>query len=97
MNDDFDWERYELAQLELSMQLMFERFTNNKIIGIALTLPDLTGCLFHFMPEKNNVMILLTINRVRLKDSQFTDYTYYIKNLHPLLINCSKLDYCDIV
>lgn len=96
-NDDFNWKSYNLNQFELLKQLMFERFADNKITGIALTLPDLTGCLFHFLPEKKEVMILLSINRVRFDDFPFTDYSFYFKNLNPILGNCSKLNYCDVI
>jgi hypothetical protein len=96
-NDDFDWESDELDNQELIIKLLFERFLNNKIIGIAFTLPNLTGGLFHFLPGKNEVMILLNINRVTLKKIEFTDYTFYLNNLYPVIKECIKLNYCDIV
>lgn len=96
-NDDFDWENEALNKHESIMKLLLERFSNNKIIGIALTLPNSTGGLFHFLPSKNEVMILLNINRVKLKEIEFTDYSFYLNKLYPVIKGCSKLNYCDIV
>jgi hypothetical protein len=96
-NDDFDWESTDLIKEEFIMQLMLERFKNNEIVGITLTLSNLTGCLFHFMPGRNEVMILLNINRVKFNETLLTDYTFYINNLYPILKDYSKVIYSDII
>jgi len=96
-NDDFDWESNEFDNQELITTILFDRFSNNKIVGIALTLPNLTGGLFHFLPGKNEVMILLNINRVKLQKIEFTDYSFYLDKLYPVIKECTRLNYCDTV
>lgn len=96
-NDDFDWESDDLDNQELIMKVLFERFLNNKLVGIALTLPNLTGGLFHFLPGKSEVMILLSINRVKFEKTEFTDYSFYLNKLHPVIKKSIKMNYCDIV
>ncbi len=96
-NDDFDWKNDDLNKQELIKKILFDRFLNNKIVGIALTLQNSTGGLFHFLPCKKEIMILLNINRVKLIDTQFTDYTFYINKLYPVIKDCLKLNYCDIL
>ena len=96
-NDDFDWERDDLDNQEIIMELLFKRFSENKLIGIALTLPNLTGGLFHFLPGKNEVMILLNINRIKFQKTEFTDYSFYMNKLKPVIKKSIKLNYCDIL
>ena len=97
LNDDYDWESANLNDQEAIKKMLLDRFSINKTVGIALTLPNLTGALFHFLPTKNEVMILLNINRVKFKETQFTDYTFYINKLYPIIKDCSKLNYCDVI
>lgn len=97
INDDLDWESSELDDQDLIVKLLFERFLNNKIAGIALTLPNLNGGLFHFMPGKKEILILLSINRVKFKDTQFTDYSFYLEKLYPVIRESTKVNYRDIV
>ena len=97
INDDFNWENNDLTEHESIKKILFDRFSNNKMSGIALTLPDLSGGLFHFLPGKNEIMILLNINRTRISETPFTDYTFYIQKLYPAIKDCSKLNYCDVI
>ncbi len=96
-NEDFNWERNELIDIETIQNRLNERFINNKIIGIALSLPNLRGGLFHFLPGKNKIMILVNINRLKISGTHFTDYTFYLKKLQPVIKNCSELILTDVI
>lgn len=96
-NDDFEWENEELNKKDLIINLLYERFSSNKISGFALKLPNSSGGLFHFLPEKNEVMILLNINRIKLKETEFTDYSFYLDKLYSVIKGSAKINYCDII
>lgn len=96
VNDDYDWESTDLSNKQLVLNLVINRFRKNKITGIALTNINLVGGIFLFGLEKNNVTILPNINRVKIIGTEFTDYTFYIQKLFPILKNCSMIKYSDI-
>ncbi|MES1181917.1 MAG: hypothetical protein ABUL44_03890, partial [Flavobacterium sp.] len=96
-NDDFEWQSDDIENQQVILKLLYEIFLNNQFAGIALMLPNLTGGSFHFLPGKNDVMILLNINRVKFEKMDFTDYSYYLDKLYPVIKGCTKLNYCDIL
>ena len=94
-DEDFNWKDAELSEKDVIMQLMFEAFSNNKLACIELSLPNLVGCSFHFMPGKRYIMLLVSIQRVKLENSNLTDYSFYIKKLLPILKNCAVITCSD--
>jgi hypothetical protein len=96
-NDEFDWENESLINYNVVLNLLNERFTDNKIIGIALLNNDNRGGLFHFLPDKKEIMILLNINRNKLSGSDLTNFSFYSERLLPVLNYVSEIKFTDVV
>lgn len=97
INDDFEWENEELNKKDLIINLLYERFLSNKIFGFVLKLFNFSGGLFYFLFEKNEVMILLNINRIKFKEIEFIDYFFYFDKLYLVIKGFVKINYCDII
>ncbi len=96
LNDDYDWEDDVLQSFDKVFDKLKHRFSNNELIGIALLNDENIGGMFHFMPNKRQIMILVNINRKRILDTNQTDFTFYAKMLIPILDNVEIITYEDI-
>lgn len=96
-NEDFDWKSESLDNYDFILDSLNKRFTNNEIIGIALLNKNNIGGLFHFLPGKKEVMILLNINREKVFGTNLTNYSFYSEILLTVLGNISEIKFIDTI
>lgn len=94
-NDDFEWKRGELSNLDKIKSILENRFKKNELAAIAIVHESSTGLLLHFMPNKTELMLSLNINRKTVKEN-FTDFSFYLSEL-SLLFNGSSSIVCSDV
>jgi len=87
-NDDYDWKNESLIHEKTIISLLDKRNQDNHIVGICLLHQTSLGGQFLFLPDNETISILLNINRLKIPNSSFTDFTHYIKLLKPILNDC---------
>lgn len=96
-NDDFDWKSDILQNKYNILRLLEQRYHFNNPVGITMvTKIDNSGGMFLFYPNENILSIIININRKKVHNTIFTDFSYYINYLSPILDDLYKLQYTDV-
>ncbi|MDY0907824.1 hypothetical protein [Pedobacter sp. CFBP9032] len=86
INDDFEWEIGEVNNLNAIKKMLKIRFETNKITGIIIfNKKGGEGCLFHFMPSKQEIMMLISIRRKKISDTNITDFSFYLDEIYQII------------
>lgn len=85
-NDDFDWLSTSIDNKNKVLSILEKRFLSNKVVGLTL-INDNSGGVFLFYPDNNLLSIIVNINRKKINSTNFTDFSFYIKDLHSTLKN----------
>lgn len=84
-NNDYDWQREEMATSAL-MDILITKANSNEEIGVTMTWQDTNiGGIFSFR-KKDNISINLIMNRKTYLDEnnfQITDVNWYLTRLLP--------------
>lgn len=92
-DDDFEWLTVESKDLNLVKSKLEIRFNEDKLFGIIIYAEESNiGCLLHFMPSKKEIMLLLSINRTKINNSDITDFSFYLKRINSIIT-----DDCQII
>lgn len=93
---NFNWTSLELGQFDQFQTVLNRKVAYNEIVGIALIHNSLkSGGLFHFNQQQNEIMILLSINRIKIGVSDLSDFSLYMTELFKSLpseiamLNCT--------
>lgn len=97
ISEDFEWRTAKLDEFNFILNTLCEKYRDGGCVGIALLNENNVGGLFHFFRKKKSVMILLSINRTKISNSEFTNFSYYIERLIPILNNVSEIRYSDVI
>lgn len=85
-NDNFDWSSTSIDNKNKVLSILEKRFLSNKVVGLTL-INDNSGGVFLFYPDNNLLSIIVNINRKKINSTNFTDFSFYIKDLHSTLKN----------
>ncbi len=86
INDDFEWEIGKINNLNMIKNILKIRFETNKITGIIIfNKKGGEGCLFHFMPLKREIMMLLSIRRKKIPETNITDFSFYLNEIYQII------------
>lgn len=84
LNDDFDWDYFELNQIENIYSLIDVKVKNRNIVGFSLINEELnSGGLFHFYNDKK-IVFSYSINRYKLLSTKITDFNTILAKLYIL-------------
>lgn len=101
LNDDdkFDWTYVSKKEKEFVYTQIIQKELDNEIIGIMLLNDKFdTGFYLLIFPEFEKLSLDLYFNRKIIANSDITDYTWYLSQLCPILINAGfSLEYIECV
>ncbi|WP_435353257.1 hypothetical protein [Emticicia sp. SJ17W-69] len=83
---DFNWNSVKKEDYDLVLNTIKIKLTKKETIGVSMYHLDIkSGFLFHYFPQTNKIMILLTYNRIKISNTKFTDFTIYLKEIYKII------------
>lgn len=95
-NDEHNWEQKSEELWPSIFEELNLRFNNNKIVGLEIRNIDEVGVLCHILPNQKEIMMLLTINRLKITNSSLTNFSYYTKMFSCILDKIIEIKYTDV-
>lgn len=94
-NDDSEWKIEPLDKLNIILESLQNRYSKGNSVGITLVTKENSGGMFLFYPNENLLSIIININRKKIINTHFSDYSYYTQHLNNILSEVIKISYMD--
>lgn len=76
---EYNWEYALKSDFEIILNIIETKFHNSESIGLSIyNLNINSGFLFHFFPDSNTIMLLISFYRIKIPETRFTDFSPYL-------------------
>jgi len=83
---DFDWEIVKSSDYDMIINILERKKNKLETVGFSMYHSYLhTGFLFHYFPQSNKLMLLLTYDRIKIGTTRFTNFTIYLEEIYKII------------
>lgn len=83
---DFDWKFLPKNEVKSVLEIIETKLKNSEMIGVSIYNLNIdSGFLVHYYPQSNSIMLLLNINRLKIRGTRFTNFSSYLTEIFKII------------